>query len=75
MNMKEVEKLIWKNVVVYLQNLDDLDTYFYGALRNGFDIDEQWEWSESIGFPATEAHQNRFDTALQNAMARARRFT
>jgi len=76
MNQKELEKLIWKNVVVYLQNLDDLDGAFYEALRNGVYFEEMFgDDLEPIGDPVTEAHQNRFDIVLQTVIARARRYT
>ena len=65
MNRKEMEKEIWKSLLVMACNFHDFDKPKHAELRDGL-VDDEWDdtYGETIQPRTTQAHQDRFDRAL-----------
>lgn len=65
MNKKEIEKEIWRSLLVMACNFQDFDAPKYAELRHGL-VDDEWDdtYFQTIQPRTTEAHQDRFDRAL-----------
>ena len=66
MNQKEIEKEIWRSLLIIVDNFSDFDAPEYGRLRHGF-VDDEWDhaYGEPLEPKTSKAHQERFDKAQQ----------
>tara|TARA_R100000479_G_scaffold32239_1_gene13059 strand:- start:156 stop:386 length:231 start_codon:yes stop_codon:yes gene_type:complete len=69
MNRKEMEKEIWRSLLVVACNLNDFDAPKYNEIKYGF-IDDEWDcaYSDPIKPRTSKAHQKRFDKALDRVI-------
>ena len=60
-----MEKEIWRSLLVMAWNFQDFDAPKHAELRNGL-VDDEWDdtYGETIQPRTTQAHQDRFDKAL-----------
>ncbi len=66
MNQKEIEKEIWRSMVVMAYNFQDFDRQVFENLRNGH-IDDDWDYPDAEPL-SSKAHQERFDKALNRVV-------
>jgi|SaaInlStandDraft_1057018.scaffolds.fasta_scaffold03702_4 hypothetical protein len=69
MDKKRMEKEIWRSLLVVANNLSDFDKPKYSELKFGL-VDDEWDdaYGEPIEPRTTEAHQKRFDSALDRVI-------
>jgi len=69
MNQKEIEKEIWRSLLVIADNFSDFDKSEYARLRHGL-VDDEWDdaYGEPVEPRTSEVHQERFDKALNRVI-------
>ena len=69
MNQKEMEKEIWKSLLVMANNFNDFDAPKYAEIKHGL-VDDEWDdaYGDSVEPRTTIAHQVRFERALDRVI-------
>jgi len=69
MNQKEMEKEIWKSLLVMANNFNDFDAPKYAEIKHGL-VDDEWDtiYGEIVEPRTSEAHQQRFERALDRVI-------